>query len=113
MKIRLAQFASCLLALVVLTSAPAAAQALNSGAQAVTLNASLSESLSVNISANTVSFTLTAGSTTNAGSNGVTATTTWNLRNARTSIFLYAYFNSTGAALADGFGNTIPSADLQ
>jgi hypothetical protein len=83
---------------------------LNSGAQPIALNATLSETLSVGLSANTVNFTLTPGSAANAGSTGVTATTTWVLKPGRTTVGVYAYFASAAAALTDGGGNNIPSS---
>ena len=57
---------------------------LNSGAQTIALNANLAESLTLTLSANTVNFTLSAGSATNAGSAGITATTAWTLAAGRT-----------------------------
>jgi hypothetical protein len=88
----------------------ASAQALNSLAQPIALNATLTESLTVSLSANSVNFNLAAGSATNAGSTGVTATTTWALASGRTSVGVYAYFGSSAAALTDGAGNNIPSS---
>jgi hypothetical protein len=88
----------------------ASAQALNSGAQAIALNASLSESLTLNLSANAVNFTLAAGSATNAGSTNITATTAWILKPGRTAVGVYAYFANAAAALTDGAGNNIPSS---
>ncbi len=88
----------------------ASAQALNSGAQPITLNATLAESLSLNLSANAVNFTLAAGSATNAGSTGITATTSWVLKPGRTAVTVDAYFGSAAAALTDGTGNNIPSS---
>lgn len=91
-------------------SAPfASAQAINSSAQAITLNATLAETLTLNLSANTVSFNLSAGSATNAGSTGVAATTTWVLAPGRNNVNVYAYFASSTAALTDGTNN-IPSS---
>src|SRR5438105_2656289 len=58
----------------------ASAQALNSGAQTIALNATLAESLTLSLSANAVNFTLSAGSAANPGSTGVTATTAWTLK---------------------------------
>jgi hypothetical protein len=98
--------------LLVLLSGLAGAQVINSGVQSVTLNANLSESISVNLSSNSVSFTLTSGSSSNAGSSGVTATTTWISKPGR-NMTLYAYFASSSAALSDGAGNNIPSANFQ
>ena len=88
----------------------ASAQAINSGAQTITLNASLAESLTLSLSANSVNFTLAAGSATNAGSANITATTTWVLKPGRTAVGVYAYFASAAAALTDGAGDNIPSS---
>lgn len=87
----------------------ASAQAVNSGAQAIALNATLAESLTLSLSANSVNFTLAAGSPNNAGSSNITATTTWVLKPGRTAVGLYAYFANAGAALTDGTDN-IPSS---
>ena len=103
------QFVS--LALLLIWTVAVQAQALNSGAQAIALNANLAESISITLSANTVNFTLTSGSANNAGSGPVTATTAWTLRTGRT-LRLYAYFASSAAALTNGAGNNIPSADF-
>lgn len=83
---------------------------LSSGGQAITLNASLSESLSLSLSANSVNFTLSPGSATNAGSTTITATTSWVLNPSRTAVKVYAYFGSSAAALTDGSGDNIPSS---
>jgi len=88
----------------------ASAQALNSGAQPITLNATLAESLTVGLSASSVNFTLAAGSAINAGSTGITATTAWVLKPGRTAVTVDAYIGSAAAALTDGAGNNIPSS---
>jgi hypothetical protein len=93
-----------------LAGSMASAQALNSGAQPIALNANLSESLTLGLSANAVNFTLAAGSATNAGSTNITATTSWVLKPGRTAVGVYAYFASAAAALTDGAGNNIPSS---
>ncbi len=94
-----------------MTLSPSMASAqLNSGAQTIALNAKLNESLTLTLSANTVNFTLSAGSATNAGSAGVTATTAWTLAQGRTAVGVYAYFSSAAAALTDGAGDNIPSS---
>ena len=77
----------------------ASAQALNSGAQTIALNATLAESLTLSLSANAVNFTLSAGSAANPGSTGVTATTAWTLKPGRTAVGVYAYFASSAAGL--------------
>ena len=88
----------------------ASAQALNSGAQAIALNAVLNESLTLNLSANAVNFALTPGSANNPGSANITATTAWTLKPGRTTVGVYAYFASAAAALTDGAGDNIPSS---
>jgi hypothetical protein len=85
----------------------------NSGAQPIALNATLAEALTVSLTANAVSFTLTPGSATNAGSTNITATTSWVLKPGRTAVGVYAYFADPTAALTDGgtpTPNTIPSS---
>ena len=94
-------------------AAGAHAQVRNSGASTITLNAVLNDSITVSLSSSAVNFTLTAGSASNPGSTGVTATTTWLLRPSVGSLKLYAFFASSTAALTDGAGNNIPSADFQ
>jgi hypothetical protein len=88
----------------------ASAQVLNSGAQAISLNAQLTESLTLSLSANAVNFTLASGSAANPGSAGVTATTKWVLKPGRTAVVVDAYFASSASALTDGGGNNIPSS---
>lgn len=92
-----------------LATTMASAQALNSGAQTIALNATLAESLTLTLSGNAVNFTLAAGSPTNAGSTNITATTTWVLKPGRTTVGVYAYFANAAAALTDGTNN-IPSS---
>src|SRR5581483_1471014 len=84
---------------------------LNSTAQTIALNANLAESLTLSLSANSVNFTLSAGSATNAGSANITATTKWVLKPGRTAVGVYAYFASSSAALTGtASGATIPSS---
>ena len=91
----------------------AGAQVLNSGARPIALQAVLNDSISVSLSANAVNFNLTGGSGANPGSTSITATTTWLLKPSVGSLNLYAFFSSSTAALTDGAGNNIPSADFQ
>lgn len=93
-----------------LAATMASAQALNSGAQTITLNANLAESLTLSLSASSVNFTLAAGSASNPGSTNITATTTWVLKPGRTAVGVYAYFINAAAALTDGAGDNIPSS---
>src|SRR5256885_14681091 len=88
-----------------LATTMASAQALNSGAQTIALNATLAESLTLRLSAKAVNFTLAAGSAANAGSTNITATTTWELKQGQTSVGVYAYFANASAALTDGTNN--------
>jgi hypothetical protein len=94
----------------IMLSASIASAQLNSGAQTIALNANLAESLTLNLSANSVNFTLSAGSASNAGSAGITATTAWTLAPGRNAVNVYAYFTSATAALTDGSGDNIPSS---
>src|SRR5215470_16066859 len=97
--------------LLTLTCAASLASAqLNSGAQPITLNANMAESLTVNLSASAVNFTLTAGNPNNPGSTNITATTAWVLKPGRTAVGVYAYFGSSASALTDGVGDNIPSS---
>src|SRR5216683_1926394 len=106
---RLIRIAMVVLA-ITFAASMASAQALNSGAQTIALNANLSESLTLSLSANAVNFTLTGGSATNAGSTNITATTAWVLKPGRTAVGVYAYFANAAAALTDGVGDNIPSS---
>jgi hypothetical protein len=103
------QFGCCLMLLMLASAGMGRAQVINSGIQAISLNATLSDSVSVNLSSNSVSFTLAAGSATNNGSTGVTATTNWISKPGR-DLTVYAYFSSAATALSDGAGDNIPSS---
>lgn len=94
-------------------AAPARAQVANSGASPIALNAVLSDSITLTLSGNAVNFTLVGGSATNPGSTAITATTTWVLKPSINSLKLYAFFSSSTAALSDGAGHNIPSADFE
>lgn len=107
------QVALTLVMLAAFLAIPARAQVLNSAASTITLNAVLSQSVSVTLSANAVNFTLTSGSANNPGSTSITATTTWTLKPSVGSLQLYAFFSNSASALTDGAGNNIPSADFQ
>lgn len=103
------------IAAVVLTMAFGASFAsaqLNSAAQPIALNATLTEQLTVALSASTVNFNLVAGNAANAGSANVTATTSWVLQPGRTAVKVFAYFANSAAALSDGAGDNIPSNDF-
>jgi hypothetical protein len=104
---------AALLLAAAMIAAPACAQVRNSGASPIALNAVLSDSITLTLSGNAVNFTLVGGSATNPGSTGITATTTWVLKPSVNSLKLYAFFSSSTAALSDGAGHNIPSADFQ
>ena len=106
-----AKFGSVLVVLALLSAARG--QVLNSTAGTITLNAVLSQSVSVTLSANAVNFNLTAGSVNNPGSTSITATTTWTLKPSVGSLKVYAFFANSASALNDGAGDNIPSADFQ
>ncbi len=99
--------------LALISAFPLCAQVLNSTASTITLNAVLSQSVSVTLSANAVNFNLTAGSASNLGSTSITATTTWTLKPSVGSLKVYAFFANSASALNDGAGDNIPSADFQ
>ena len=94
-------------------AAPARAQVRNSGASPIALQAVLTQSISVTLSGNAVNFSLVAGSANNPGSTSITATTAWTLKPSVGSLKVYAFFSTSTAALTDGAGTNIPSADFQ
>jgi hypothetical protein len=112
MQTKFGTMAALLLATIV-SATSAYAQIKNSGASPIALNAVLSDSITLTLSGNAVNFTLIGGSASNPGSTGITATTTWLLRPNVNSLKLYAFFSSSAAALSDGAGHNIPSADFQ
>lgn len=93
--------------------AASSAQVLNSAAKPISLQAVLSDSVTIQLSANAVNFNLTAGSANNPGSTSVTATTIWTLKPSIGSVRTYAFFSNSASALTDGAGDNIPSADFQ
>jgi hypothetical protein len=104
------------MALVLLTgmfASLAQGQVLNSGASPIALQAVLANSITLTLSGNAVNFTLVGGSASNPGNTAITATTTWVLKPSVGSLKLYAFFSSSTAALTDGAGSNIPSADFQ
>jgi hypothetical protein len=96
-----------------LYTASASAQVLNSAASPIALRAVLPESLTVTLSGNAVNFNLVAGNAHNPGSTSITATTNWVLSRHLPVVDLYAFLESSSAALTDGAGDNIPSADFQ
>jgi hypothetical protein len=88
------------------------AQSLSSGAQTIALQATLSESISINLSDNAVSFNLVPGQASNPGNKTVVATTTWISKPGR-NVTTYIYFTAASTALTDGSGNNIPSSAFE
>jgi hypothetical protein len=113
MRMRIKLGSMALLLMAAMNIAPASAQVRNSGASPIALNAVLSDSVTLTLSGNAVNFSLVGGSASNPGSTGITATTTWLLRPNVNSLKLYAFFSSAAAALSDGAGHNIPSANFQ
>ncbi len=84
---------------------------LNSNVSSVALTATLLETLTVAAAPSAVTFNLVAGGAA-TGSAPVAVTTVWVLGATRTKVNLYGSFASSTAALADGSGNNIPSANV-
>jgi hypothetical protein len=99
--------------LAMLFAAPGRAQVRNTGASPISLNAVLRDSITLTLSGHAVNFSLVAGRGSNPGSTGITATTFWVMKPSVNSLKLYAFFSSSTAALSDGAGHNIPSADFQ
>lgn len=90
---------------------PRASAQTNSNAVPVALTATLPASLTVSASPTSVSFTLSA-SGVSTGSAQISISTAWALSSSSTSVSVYAYFASATAALTDGSGDNIPSANV-
>jgi len=104
---------AAMLALAVTLAAHSHAQVRNSGASTITLQATLTPSVTVILSSNAVNFNLTPGNANNPGSNSITATTSWAVNNAVGLVSVYAFFANSASALSDGAGDNIPSASFQ
>ena len=77
--------------LLVAANVPPASAQINSNTGTVTLNATLSESLTVTVnSGSTVNFTLAPNTAANAGSTTTGVTTAWTLKPGRTAVALWA-----------------------
>ncbi len=105
-------------AAIVMTVAPASwAQAANSNVGTVTINATLTESLTVTINSGAaVTIPLLANTAANTTATTTGLTTAWTLKPGRTSVAVWAYFTSATAALVhQAIGNTtdIPSSAVK
>jgi sarcosine oxidase gamma subunit len=93
------------------------AQAANSNIGTVTINANLTESLTVTINSGAaVTIPLVANTAVNTTATTTGVTTAWTLKPGRTSVAVWAYFGSAAAALVHQMaGNTtdIPSAAVK
>jgi hypothetical protein len=98
------------LAIALVHPSPALSQ-VNSNQASVVLTATLLESITVLAVPSAVNFNLTAGAVA-GGSTPVSMTTAWVLSPLRSSLKLYGSFSSATAALTDGDGDDIPSADV-
>jgi len=87
----------------------ASAQALNSGAQTIALNANLTESLTVAYRERG-EFHTCGRQRHQRRQHQHYGTTTWALKASRTAVAVDAYFASAAAALTDGAGDNIPSS---
>jgi hypothetical protein len=84
---------------------------LNSSASTVILTGTLIEALTVVALPPAVAFNLSAGGVS-TGTPSVVVATTWVLGPSRTSVKVFGYFSTSTAALTDGAGDNIPSADV-
>lgn len=86
---------------------------LTSGAQTITLNATVNESLTVSPSAGSYNFgAVTPGNATNGPGTSVAITTDYRLSNTRTNVRLCAYFASAASAMT-GPADNIPSSAIE
>ena len=101
----------------VATNVPPTKAQINSNTGTVTLNATLSESLTVTVnSGSTVNFTLAPNTAANTGSTTTGITTAWVLKPGRTAVAVWAYFGSATSALAHqtaGNAVDIPSSAVK
>ena len=101
----------------VATNVPPTKAQINSNTGTVTLNATLSESLTVTVnSGSTVNFTLAPNTAANTGSTTTGITTAWVLKPGRTAAAVWAYFGSATSALAHqtaGNAVDIPSSAVK
>ena len=77
----------------------------------VVLNAVVNQSIAVSVSAAAVNFNLVPGTGPTAGAPTLTVTTNWSV-SANPVMSLWGYFTAAAAALTDGAGNNIPTANV-
>jgi hypothetical protein len=83
----------------------------NSNNTSVNLVAILGTSIGISAAPGTVNFNLVPGGVSN-GSSAITVRTDWNLTPSMGWVTLYSYFSSAPAALTNGAGSNIPSANV-
>jgi hypothetical protein len=111
---RTLNFLGIVMGLALVVTPAASAQAINSNVGTVSLQANLPESLTLNVTAGgTVTFGLTANTAANPGGTTSTVQTAWVLSPGRTVVSIFAYVNTTGAALTAGGGNNIPASAVK
>ena len=113
-KKRLSGHCGVMLALsgIVFALCPSQAKAqLNSNLATINLNAVLNSGLTVTAAPGLVNFNLARNGTA-TGSSAITITTSWRLPLIFGNIVEYAYFTNPVAALTDGAGDNIPSANV-
>jgi hypothetical protein len=111
MNSRKSNLLKCAAAFVLLTSVSAYSQ-VNSNTADVTLNATITEALTVAIDNTVVNFgNVASGQTATPVGQDVHVTTTWTLATTRSSVVLYAYFTAPLAAMTMGT-NDIPASAL-
>ena len=86
---------------------------LTSGAQSISLSATVNESLTVSPAVGSYNFgTVTPGSATNGPGTTVAITTDYRLSNTRTNVRLCAYFGAAATAMTGAVDN-IPSSAIE
>ena len=90
---------------------PRASAQLKSNAGSVTLNATLSSSITITAAPGNVNFNLVRNGTA-TGSAPVTITTSWAVPVILGTMTEYAFFNASATALTDGGGDNIPSSSV-
>lgn len=102
----------CAVTLLALFFVPSRAHAqLKSNPSAVNLSATLSSAITITATPGNVNFNLLR-SGTSTGNVPVSITTAWTLPYVFGNISEYAYFTTSAAALTDGAGDNIPSANV-
>jgi hypothetical protein len=102
-----------MLAMIVALGTSGAFAQLTSGAQTITLSATVNESLTVSPASGSYNFgTVTPGNATNGPGTSVAITTDYRLNNTRNNVRLCAYFGAAATAMT-GSTDNIPSSALE